>query len=208
MFIVLAPQNITGYSVLPYMKEMGEAAGERPIVLINPRLVDIPSANNGGRRLQGAANGPFASATPAPPAISVSHAGAWLKPPQPPPAHCSSPPPFPPFSAPAVMQVRGREDRLAFVDSYEEVYHFRLLYRKPFAFPIYGALRYSFGAEPPTASISTRRAQRGHFRVTRLRLGASRVLSRGERVGGVQAAGEDAIRGLPLLDSLSDGAPG
>ena len=46
------------------------------MLLINPRLVDIPSANN-------------------------------------------------------VMQVRGREERQAFVASFEEVYHFRLIYNKP-----------------------------------------------------------------------------
>lgn len=49
---MVAPQNITGYSVLPYMKEMGEAAGSKPIVLINPRLGDIPSANNGEFRVR------------------------------------------------------------------------------------------------------------------------------------------------------------
>jgi adenylate kinase len=43
------------------------------------------------------------------------------------------------------MQVRGREERLAFVAAFEEVYHFRLIYNKPFHFPIYGALRHAFG---------------------------------------------------------------
>jgi adenylate kinase len=43
------------------------------------------------------------------------------------------------------MQVRGREERLAFVANFEEVYHFRLIYNKPFHFPIYGALRHAFG---------------------------------------------------------------
>lgn len=36
--------------MLPYLKEMGDAAGDRPIVLINPRLTDIPSANNGAQQ--------------------------------------------------------------------------------------------------------------------------------------------------------------
>ena len=99
--------------MLPALQEMVAAAGPRPMVLINPRLGDIPSA--GG-----------------------------------------------------VMSVRGREDRLAFIDEFEQararvsvrttapaatgsarpntqVYHFRLLYRKPFWFPIYGVMRYSHG---------------------------------------------------------------
>lgn len=59
------------------------------------------------------------------------------------------------------MQVRGREDRLAFVASYEEVFHFRLLYRKPFIFPIYGALRYSFGEIPPRPRFPPRLAAGG-----------------------------------------------
>ena len=76
MFIVIAPQHITGHSVLPGLAALCETAGPRPVLLINPRLVDIPSANN-------------------------------------------------------VMQVRGREERQAFVASFEEVYHFRLIYNKP-----------------------------------------------------------------------------
>jgi adenylate kinase len=47
IFIVIAPQNITGYSVLPYLGALCDAAGARPVLLINPRLLDIPSSNNG-----------------------------------------------------------------------------------------------------------------------------------------------------------------
>jgi len=37
--------------------------------------------------------------------------------------------------------VQGRKERLEFIASFETVYHFRLLYNKPYWFPIYGALR-------------------------------------------------------------------
>lgn len=94
ILIVIAPQNITGHSVLPYLQAFDEAAGARPVLLVNARLVDIPSAN-------------------------------------------------------AVMQVRGREERMAYAASFEEVYHFRLIYNKPFHFPIYGCLRHAHGSGAP-----------------------------------------------------------
>jgi adenylate kinase len=75
LLIVIAPQNITGHSVMPFLQDFDKAAGSRPILLVNPRLDDIPSAN-------------------------------------------------------AVMQVRGREERMAYAASYEEIYHFRLIYNK------------------------------------------------------------------------------
>ena len=87
-FIVIAPQNIVGYSVLPYLQDMEKAAGDRPIIMINPKLGDIQSAGN-------------------------------------------------------VMSIRGRGERREYVSGWEEIYHFRLLYRKPYFFPIYGALRYA-----------------------------------------------------------------
>jgi adenylate kinase len=89
LFIIIAPQNIIGASVQPSLEAMCEAAGDRPVVLLNPNLVDIPSAGN-------------------------------------------------------VMQVRGREERLEFVDQFKEIYHFRLLYRKPYFHPIFGCLRYTY----------------------------------------------------------------
>lgn len=87
-FIIIAPQNIVGYSVLSYLQEMEEAVGNRPMIMINPKLGDIQSAGN-------------------------------------------------------VMSIRGRGERMEYVSGWEEVYHFRLLYRKPYFFPIYGALRYA-----------------------------------------------------------------
>lgn len=43
--ILIAPQNIVGYSILPMLKEMTEAAGAAgtPMILINPKLGDIQS---------------------------------------------------------------------------------------------------------------------------------------------------------------------
>lgn len=89
VFILISPQNIVGYSVLPYMEEMMERVGpNRAMILLNPKLGDIQSAGN-------------------------------------------------------VMSIRGRAGRMEFEQSWEQIYHFRLLYRKPYFFPIYGALRKS-----------------------------------------------------------------
>jgi adenylate kinase len=52
VYVIVAPQNIAGHSVQPYLAALCEAAGARPVVLINPRLTDIPSANNGQRALR------------------------------------------------------------------------------------------------------------------------------------------------------------
>jgi len=46
-------------------------------------------------------------------------------------------------SSGGLMQVRGREERMSFVEDFEEIYHFRLLYRKPYFHPIFGCLRYA-----------------------------------------------------------------
>ena len=48
VFILIAPQHITGHSVLPLLLPMAEAAGARPMVLISPRLADIPRRGRGG----------------------------------------------------------------------------------------------------------------------------------------------------------------
>jgi len=40
-----------------------------------------------------------------------------------------------------VMGIRGSAERQEYISKWEEAYHFRLLYRKPYFFPIYGALR-------------------------------------------------------------------
>lgn len=94
IFIVLCPQNMQGASVIPYLQEMVELLEDRPMVLINPELGDIPSSGN-------------------------------------------------------VMQVRGRQERMDFVSTFVDIYHFRLLYKKPYLYPIYGALRMTYG-EPWT----------------------------------------------------------
>jgi len=47
-------------------------------------------------------------------------------------------------SSSGVMGVRGRSERMAFADSFEEVYHFRLLYSgTTFSYPVLGAVRMS-----------------------------------------------------------------
>jgi adenylate kinase len=44
-----------------------------------------------------------------------------------------------------IMGVRGREERLRLQQSFETIYHFRLLYYSGSFYPIVGALRYSYG---------------------------------------------------------------
>ncbi len=80
IFIVISPMNMVGASIIPRLQGMCEAAGERPVILLNPNLTDVPSAEG-------------------------------------------------------LMGVRGRKERLEFAASFEEVYHFRLLYRKPYLHP-------------------------------------------------------------------------
>lgn len=45
-FVLIAPQNIVGHSIMPLLSEMVAAAEEagKPMVLINPKLTDIQSA--------------------------------------------------------------------------------------------------------------------------------------------------------------------
>jgi len=46
VFILIAPQSMVGVdsSIIGPLKEMTEAAGDRPIILLNPDLIDKPSA--------------------------------------------------------------------------------------------------------------------------------------------------------------------
>jgi len=90
IFLLIAPQNITGCSIIQLLEEMCAVAGARPIVIINPKLGDIMSSSG-------------------------------------------------------VMSYRGREERIQFVSTFKPIHHFRLLYKKPFFYPIYGALRMSYG---------------------------------------------------------------
>lgn len=92
IIVVFSPTSIVGNSIIPPLQAMCEAIGDRPVILFNPRITDIPSS--GG-----------------------------------------------------VMQVRGRQERQDFEAIFETVYHFRLLYNKPYHFPIYGALRKAYGAD-------------------------------------------------------------
>ena len=89
-FILVQPQNIVGYSILPYIAEMEEAVGDKPMIMINPRL--------------GVA-----------------------------------------FNPRATRHVRQRSQRAhGGGRGVERCYHFRLLYRKPYFHPIYGALRFAY----------------------------------------------------------------
>eukprot|EP00238_Polyblepharides_amylifera_P002224 CAMPEP_0196590422 /NCGR_PEP_ID=MMETSP1081-20130531/66599_1 /TAXON_ID=36882 /ORGANISM="Pyramimonas amylifera, Strain CCMP720" /LENGTH=306 /DNA_ID=CAMNT_0041913531 /DNA_START=213 /DNA_END=1133 /DNA_ORIENTATION=+ len=90
VFIVIMPTSIVGFSIIPYLESHCKAAGDRPVIIFNPKVTDIPSS--GG-----------------------------------------------------VMRLQGRDERLAFEKTFETVHHFRLLYNKPYHFPIYGALRKSYG---------------------------------------------------------------
>ncbi|XP_078171264.1 adenylate kinase family protein isoform X1 [Carex rostrata] len=45
MFILIAPQNAVGNCIIDDLQAMTDAAGSRPVILINPRLKDMPSSS-------------------------------------------------------------------------------------------------------------------------------------------------------------------
>ncbi|KAH7671885.1 Adenylate kinase/UMP-CMP kinase protein [Dioscorea alata] len=45
IFILMAPQNAVGNCIIDDMKAMTDAAGDRPVILINPRLKDLPGSS-------------------------------------------------------------------------------------------------------------------------------------------------------------------
>lgn len=89
MFILVAPQNAVGNCIIDDLRAMTDAAGSRPVILINPRLKDLPASSG-------------------------------------------------------IMQTMGREKRLEYAASFENCYHFRLLYYAGTQYPIMGALRMSY----------------------------------------------------------------
>lgn len=89
MFILVAPQNAVGNCIVDDLRAMTDAAGSRPVILINPRLKDLPASSG-------------------------------------------------------IMQTMGREKRLEYAASFENCYHFRLLYYAGTQYPIMGALRMSY----------------------------------------------------------------
>ncbi|KAH7421061.1 hypothetical protein KP509_13G038800 [Ceratopteris richardii] len=44
MFILMAPQNAVGNCIIDDLQAMVIAAGDRPVIIVNPRLKDLPSA--------------------------------------------------------------------------------------------------------------------------------------------------------------------
>ena len=82
VYLIIAPQNIVGASIFEDLRDMREAAGKAPIVLINPNLTDRPSS---GGVMSGALSGPtetisaFPRQSPpphphrTPPAVHVTH---------------------------------------------------------------------------------------------------------------------------------------
>lgn len=45
MFILVAPQNAVGNCIIDDLKAMTDAAGNRPVILVNPRLKDLPGSS-------------------------------------------------------------------------------------------------------------------------------------------------------------------
>lgn len=45
MFILVAPQNAVGNCIIDDLRAMTDAAGSRPVILVNPRLKDLPSSS-------------------------------------------------------------------------------------------------------------------------------------------------------------------
>lgn len=96
IFLIIAPQSMVGTdsSIIPQLEAMVEAAGDRPVILLNPDLTD-----------------------------KVSAAGQ--------------------------QNVRGRQARLDFANSFETVYHFQNLYVSGTSyFPILGSMTKLHPLEP------------------------------------------------------------
>lgn len=89
LYILMAPQNAVGNCIIDDLKAMALAAEGRPMIIVNPRLKDLPGA--GG-----------------------------------------------------VMQISGRDVRMAFTASFHVCYNFRLLYTSGTQYPILGALRMAY----------------------------------------------------------------
>ncbi|KMZ56358.1 Adenylate kinase [Zostera marina] len=45
IFILLAPQNAFGNCIIDDLQALTDAAGKRPVILVNPRLKDLPASN-------------------------------------------------------------------------------------------------------------------------------------------------------------------
>uniref|UniRef100_K3YGJ8 adenylate kinase n=3 Tax=Setaria TaxID=4554 RepID=K3YGJ8_SETIT len=45
MFVLIAPQNAVGNCIIDDMRAMTDAAGDRPVILVNPRLKDMPGSS-------------------------------------------------------------------------------------------------------------------------------------------------------------------
>ncbi|KAL8129624.1 hypothetical protein V2J09_018779 [Rumex salicifolius] len=45
MFILVAPQNAVGNCIIDDLRAMTDAAGNRPVILVNPRLKDLPGSS-------------------------------------------------------------------------------------------------------------------------------------------------------------------
>ncbi|KAF3643452.1 putative adenylate kinase 5, chloroplastic [Capsicum annuum] len=117
LFILVAPQNAVGNCIIDDMKAMTDAAGNRPVILVNPKLkVRILVA---GRIVT-----PFEYLISA--EINTRSQVHDL-----------------PGSS-GIMQTMGRDKRLEYAASFEICYQFRLLYYAGTQYPIMGALRMSY----------------------------------------------------------------
>lgn len=45
MFVLIAPQNAVGNCIIDDMRAMTDAVGDRPVILVNPRLKDMPGSS-------------------------------------------------------------------------------------------------------------------------------------------------------------------
>jgi hypothetical protein len=46
VFLIIAPQNVIGASIIPLLEGMVEKAGDRPFIIFNPFLKVGPSASS------------------------------------------------------------------------------------------------------------------------------------------------------------------
>ncbi|GMN47170.1 hypothetical protein TIFTF001_016356 [Ficus carica] len=144
MFILVAPQNAVGNCIIDDLKAMTDAAGSRPVIIVNPRLKvlfckvavsesidEAVSSTEGGAWWQ--CGGMCA--------VAVEECGStWestkIN------DECLNVQDLPGSSG--IMQTMGRDKRLEYAASFESCYLFRLLYYAGTQYPIMGAIRMAY----------------------------------------------------------------
>ncbi|KAK3033193.1 hypothetical protein RJ639_036985, partial [Escallonia herrerae] len=118
IFILVAPQNTMGNCIIFDLQAMTDAAGDRPVILINPRLKDLPASS--GIMQASISICVYISEH------SILVLFGWS------------------LNVPCFNKTMGRDKRLEYAASFENCSLFRLLYYAGTQYPIMSALRMSY----------------------------------------------------------------